>query len=181
MAAEVSAATLAEQLDRSRPPKPGKLPEVSFPPFIERTLENGLKVYIVENHEQPIVSVSMYVRGGSSYDPSTREGLASITGEMLTKGTARRTALQIADEIDFVGGSLNSGSSWDANTVSVTVLTKFLPVGLDLLSDVILNPTFPQEELDRVKLQRLASIKQAKADAGYLADTAFSKLVFGDH
>jgi zinc protease len=172
---------LASTLDRTRPPKPGKLPEVSFPPFIERTLANGLKVYIVENHEQPIVSVSMYVLGGSSQDPAERQGLASITGEMLTKGTARRTALQIADEIDFVGGSLNSGSSWDANTVSVTMLTKFLPVGLDLLSDVILNPTFPQEELDRVKLQRLASIKQAKADAGYLADTAFSKLVFGDH
>jgi zinc protease len=170
-----------EVLDRTRPPKPGKLPEVSFPPFIERELSNGLKVYIVENHEQPIVSVSMYVLGGSSQDPAERQGLASISGEMLTKGTARRTALQIADEIDFVGGSLNSGSSWDANTVSVTVLTKFLPVGLDLLSDVILNPTFPQEELDRVKLQRLASIKQAKADAGYLADTAFSKLVFGDH
>lgn len=172
---------MSEVLDRTRPPKPGKLPEVSFPPFIERTLANGLKVYIVENHEQPIVSVSMYVLGGSSQDPGERQGLASITGEMLTKGTARRTALQIADEIDFVGGSLNSGSSWDANTVSVTVLTKFLPVGLDLLSDVILHPTFPSEELDRVKLQRLASIKQAKADAGYLADTAFSKLVFGDH
>jgi zinc protease len=168
-------------LDRTQPPKPGKLPEVAFPPFIERKLSNGLPVFIVENHEQPIVSVSAYVRGGSSHDPRDRQGLASITGEMLTKGTLRRTAMQIADEIDFVGGSLNSGSSWDANTVSVTVLTKFLSTGLDLLADVILNPTFPQEELDRVKLQRLASLKQAKADAGYLADTAFSKLLFGDH
>lgn len=168
-------------LDRSRPPKPGKLPEVSFPAFIERELSNGLKVYIVENHEQPIVSISLYVRGGSSLDPKDRQGLASITGEMLTKGTGRRSALQIADEIDFVGGSLNSGSSWDANTVSVTVLSKFLGVGLDLLADVALHPSFPTEELERVKLQRLASIKQAKADAGYLADNTFSKLVFGGH
>lgn len=172
---------VTETLDRTKPPKPGRLPDVSFPPFIERSLSNGLKVFIVENHEQPLVSISVYVRGGSSHDPNALQGLASISGEMLTKGTVRRSALQIADEIDFVGGSLNSGSSWDANTASVTVLSKFLPVGLDLLSDIILNPTFPQEELDRVKLQRLASIKQAKADAGYLADSAFSKLLFGEH
>lgn len=172
---------MPEILDRSKPPKSGKLPSVTFPAFIERKLKNGLPVYIVENHEQPIASVSIYIRGGSSLDPRDRQGLASITGEMLTKGTAKRSALDIAEEIDFVGASLHSGSSWDANTVSVSSLTKFLPVALEVLSDVLLNPSFPQEELERVKLQRLASIKQAKADAGYLADFMFSQLVFDEH
>jgi zinc protease len=170
-----------EVLDRTRPPKPGPLPKVSFPKHAERTLSNGLKVYLVENHEQPIVTTSLYVRAGSVDDPKEFQGLASVVGEMLTKGTARRTAPEIAEEIDFVGGSLSANASWDSTTLSVTILTRYLGKGLDLLADILLNPTFPEEDLERVKLQRIAGLKQAKADAGYLADTVFTKLVFAEH
>src|SRR4051812_34407715 len=128
-------------LDRSRPPQPAPLPKVAFPPFLERTLRNGLSIYIVENHEQPIASVSLYVRAGSILDSSARPGVASVTSEMLMKGTAKRNALQIADEIDFVGGSLHANSSWDATTVSLSILSKHLAVGLELMTDIILNPT----------------------------------------
>jgi zinc protease len=166
-------------LDRSKPPMPSPNPQVAFPKFQEHRLSNGLRVFIVENHEQPIASVALYVKGGSILEPI--EGLASISADLLTKGTTSRTATEIAEQIDFVGGSLHASSSWDSIAVSVGVLSKFLPIGMELLADIALHPTFPDEELDRVKLQRVAGLKQAKADASFLADSIFTKLVFPDH
>ncbi|HET6401326.1 MAG TPA: pitrilysin family protein [Candidatus Kapabacteria bacterium] len=163
------------------PPKPGPLTKVSFPKFEEGTLSNGLEVWTVQNHEQPIVSLSLYVRAGSSLDPRHREGLAASVADLLTKGTARRSATEIAEAIDFIGGSLNASAGWDALTVNISVLTKYLDVAIDLLSDIIQHSTFPDEEVERMRLQRLAGIRQAKADAGFLADMVFSKLVFAGH
>jgi zinc protease len=168
-------------LDRSRQPEPGPLPKISFPPFEGGTLSNGLDVWTVQNHEQPIVSLSLYVRAGSALDPKLREGLASSVADLLTKGTSRRTATEIAEAIDFVGGSLSASASWDALTINVNVLTKYLDVALDLLGDILQRSTYPEEEIDRMRLQRLAGLTQAKADAGFLADLVFSKLVFSGH
>ena len=169
-----------EKIDRTKPPKPGPESKVKFPSYYEKTLPNGLKVIVIENHEQPIVYVSFVVKSGSTYDGEL-PGLASVTAELLTKGTKTRSATQIAEEIDFVGGSLNATASWDATNVSVLVLKKYLGVGVDILQDVVLNPTFPEEEIERVKTQRLASIKQSKAEAGYLAGVRFSKELFAGH
>jgi len=168
------------KLDRSKPPKPGKISKVSFPKYFEKKLKNGFKIFVVENHEQPIVSINLVVKSGSTYDAGL-PGLASVTAELLTKGTKTRTATQIAEEIDFVGGSLSSSADWDASRVSVTVLKKHLDVGLNILSDVVLNPTFPDSEIARVKDQRLASLKQSKSEASYLADTRMATVVFGNH
>lgn len=168
-------------LDRSRPPEPGPLPKFVFPPFEERRLSNGLPVFIVEDHEQPILSIALYVRAGSVHDPRHAEGLASTVAEMLTKGTSRRSATQIAEEIDFVGGSLMAGASWDALTIGVNVLSKYASTALDILGDVVQNSTYPAEEIERVRLQRLAGLRQAKADSGFLADLVFTKLVFPNH
>jgi zinc protease len=169
-----------EKIDRTKPPKPGPESKVKFPSYYEKMLPNGLKVIVIENHEQPIVYVSFVVKSGSTYDGEL-PGLASVTAELLTKGTKTRSATQIAEEIDFVGGSLNATASWDATNVSVLVLKKYLGVGVDILQDVVLNPTFPEEEIERVRTQRLASIKQSKAEAGYLAGVRFSKELFAGH
>ncbi len=169
-----------EKIDRTKPPKPGPESKVKFPSYYEKTLPNGFKVIVIENHEQPIVYVSFVVKSGSTYDGEL-PGLASVTAELLTKGTKTRSATQIAEEIDFVGGSLNATASWDAVNVNVLVLKKYLSVGFDILQDVVLNPTFPEEELERVRTQRLASIKQSKAEAGYLAGVRFSKELFAGH
>jgi zinc protease len=169
-----------EKIDRTKPPKPGPESKVKFPSYYEKTLPNRLKVIVIENHEQPIVYVSFVVKSGSTYDGEL-PGLASVTAELLTKGTKTRSATQIAEEIDFVGGSLNATASWDATNVSVFVLKKYLGVGVDILQDVVLNPTFPEEEIERVRTQRLASIKQSKAEAGYLAGVRFSKELFAGH
>lgn len=175
-----SASNSQEKVDRTKPPKPGPESKVKFPSYFEKTLPNGLKVIVIENHEQPIVYISFVVKSGSTYDEDL-PGLASVTAELLTKGTKTRTATQIAEEIDFVGGSLNATSSWDATNVSVLVLKKYLGVGMDILQDVVLNPTFPNEELERIRTQRLANIKQSKAEAGYLAGVRFARELFGNH
>jgi predicted Zn-dependent peptidase len=167
-------------IDRSKPPKPGPANNVSFPRFFAKQFANGFKFFVVENHILPIVSMGFVVRGGSGLDGNL-PGLASMTSELITKGTKKRTAAEIAETIDYVGGSLSSNSSWDASEVFVSVLRNHLTTGIDLLQDVVLNATFPQEEIDRVKTQRIAAIQQLKADPGYLAETRFTSVVFGNH
>ncbi len=167
-------------LDRSKPPKSGSQSKVSFPKYLEKKYTNGFKSFVVENHELPIVTIGYVVKSGATFDGSL-PGLASVTSELITKGTKKRSAVKIAEEIDFVGGSLSTNASWDASQVFVSVLKNHLDVAFDVLHDVVTNPAFPQEEIDRVKTQRLASIQQMKSDAGYLADTRFAAVVFSDH
>src|SRR5262249_13479315 len=153
----------------TRPPQPGPITEIAFPKFI--TSETvGAPMYLIENHEQPLVSVTLYLRGGSSFDSAGSEGLSATSADLLTKGTTTRTATKIAEAIGFVGGSLGAGASWDATTISTSVLTRYLPTALDLFADVLLNPVFAAEELDRAKRLRIANIKQMKSDPQFLAD-----------
>ncbi len=168
-------------VDRTTAPLPGSITQISFPKFISTQLPNGVPVYLVENHSQPLVSISLYLRSGSSLDSKETQGLASLTSELLTKGTATRSATQIAETIDFVGGSLGASSSWDSTTISTSVLSRYIDIAIDLLSDVVLHPVFAPEEVDRIKTQRLAGIRQAKSDPGYLADVIFSKDIYGAH
>jgi zinc protease len=162
------------------PPQAKAAKKIPFPSYVRNELKNGLVVLIIEHHEQPIVSLRFLVKSGSAED-GPLPGLATLTAELLTKGTASRSALQIAEEIDYIGGQLVSGSDWDAAYASATVLTKHLDVGLDLLADVTLNPTFAPEEVERARQQRLTSILQRKDDAGYLAETRLTAVVFSDH
>jgi zinc protease len=168
-------------LDRTKPPQPGPITLIGFPKFITTETPGGTPVYLVENHEQPLVSVTLYLQDGSATDTPGKEGLAAMSAELLTKGTATRSATEIAEEIDFVGGSLGASASWDSSTISTAILTRYLPTALDLFSDVVLNPAFAGAELDRAKLQRIASIMQAKSDPGYLSETIFSRIVFDSH
>lgn len=159
-------------------PKPAK--KVSFPSYVARNLPNGLRVLVIEHHEQPIVSLRFLVKSGSAEDGDL-PGLANLTGELLTKGTKTRSALRIAEEIDFVGGQLVSGSDWDATYASVSVLTKHIDVGLRILSDVTLNPVFAEEEIERARQQRLSALLHRKDDAGFLAESRLMAAIFGNH
>jgi len=167
-------------LDRSKPPKAGIQNEVTFPKYVEKKYSDGFKAFTVENHELPIVTMGLVVKGGSTFDGAC-PGLASVTSELITKGTKKRSATDIAEEIDFVGASLSTNASWDASQVFVSVLKTHLDTAVDILHDIVTSPTFPQDEIDRIKTQRLATIQQMKADAGYLADTRFASAVFGNH
>ena len=155
--------------------------EIKLPPIKKTTLDNGLKLIIIEHHELPVVAFRLVLKSGSACDPSGKAGLANLTAGLLRKGTKTRSATQIAEEIDFVGGGLGAGSDLDATFATCQVLTKYFDVGLDLLSDIILNPTFKEDEIERLRKQTLAGIKQQKDDPESVAEEKFREFVFGDH
>jgi zinc protease len=155
--------------------------EIELPPIEKTTLDNGLKVIVIQHHELPVVAFRLVLKSGAAFDPSGKAGLADLTAGLLRKGTKTRTATQIAEQIDFVGGSLGAGSGRDATYANCKVLTKHFDVGLDLLSDIILNPAFADEEIERLRKQTLAAIKQQKDNPGAVADEKYEKFLFGDH
>ncbi|MFH1335107.1 MAG: pitrilysin family protein [Candidatus Zixiibacteriota bacterium] len=155
--------------------------EIKLPPIKKTMLDNGLKVIVIEQHELPLVAFRLILKSGTACDPSGKAGLADLTAGLLRKGTKTRSATQVAEEIDFIGGSLDAGADRDATFASSRVLAKYFDTGLGLLSDIMLNPTFQEEEIDRLKKQTLASIKQQKDDPGNVAGEKFREFVFGDN
>lgn len=170
-----------EILDRTKPPKPGPPKDVEFPDYFDTTLPEGVNVLVIENSKIPAVSIRIVFRDAGSFNDGNNYGLASLTSELLTKGTKNREATQIAEEIDFIGGSLNAGSDWDGSYLSLSVLKKHLEKGIEVMCDVLRNPVFADDEISRVKEQRLSSILQGKDDAGNLSDKMFNKVVFGEY
>lgn len=161
------------------PPQPSK--PIRFPAFEQRTLANGLRVVVIEQHEQPAVSLRLLARAGQLYAPAGKAGLAQATAALLTEGTATRSAQQVAEAIDGVGGSLGAGADTDAVYASAQVTSDQLALGLDLLSDIVLHPSFPAEEVERWRRQGLAGLKVQQESPAYLADAAFARLLYGDH
>jgi zinc protease len=142
-------------------------------------LANGLTVYYTPRPGLPIVSARLVIRSGSEQNPLDRPGLAGFTTALLTEGTATRTATQIADEAAQLGTSLAAASSMDAMSVSVTALTRNFPAALDLLSDVVLHPTFPQEDVERQRASRLASLTDQRANPTVVATNVMNAALFG--
>jgi zinc protease len=161
------------------PPPPAPARAIRFPAFEQKTLANGLRVVVIQQHEQPIVSLRMVLVAGKAFEPADKAGLAGAMASLLTKGTATRSAQQIAEAIDFVGGSLNANAGTEAGYVSAGVTSDQLDLGFDLLSDVVLHPAFPKDEIERWRKQALNGLQISEGSAGYLASTAASRLVFG--
>ena len=168
-----------EPPDRSKPPALGLAPELKLPPIQRATLSNGLPILLVESHEVPLVQVNLLLLAGSADDPAGKFGVASLTAAMLDEGAGQRTALQIADDIEFLGAALETGSSFDASAVRLNVPSARLDAALPIMADVALRPTFPQAELDRLRQERLTTLLQARDDAAQVAPLAFSRVVFG--
>lgn len=152
--------------------------EIKLPPITEDTLSNSLVVVMVENHELPTITMRMIVKSGSAYDPQGKGGLADFTAGLLRMGTKSMDATQIAEAIDFVGGSLDAGADRDAISVNCNVLTKHLETGLSLLADIIKNPVFDTSEVERQRNQVLSGIIQSKDDPNTLVDEGFDKFLF---
>lgn len=177
-----ASAVLAQTPSKKAAPPPAAPPrEVRFPPFEQKTLTNGLRVVVIEQHEQPLVSLRLQLKAGRTFEPAAKAGLAGATASLLTKGTATRSAQQIAEAIDFVGGSLNASTGVESGFASASVTSDQLDLGFDLLSDVILHPTFPQDELERWRRQALSNLQIEMQDAGSLARNALPRLLFGAH
>jgi len=165
--------------DRSVAPKPGPPPALKLPPVQKRTLSNGLPVWIVELHKVPVVHVSLVIKSGSGVDPRGKYGLANLTAEMLDEGAGTRNALQIADAVDFLGASLSTSTTSDASYVELHVPVARLGDALPIMADVALRPTFPEDELKRVREDLLTSLIQAEDDPESLIQFAFPRLVYG--
>jgi predicted Zn-dependent peptidase len=155
--------------------------ELKLPPYKKVKLNNGLTLLLMEQHEVPIISFSFIVKAGSVADPAGKEGLASVTAELLRKGTKTRTADQLAAELDFIGGDLAARASFDSTTGFAEFVKKDANPGLNLLADVLLNPTFPQAEVTKLLKQRVDGIKAEKDQAQGVIGTYFAKYFYGNH
>jgi zinc protease len=162
-------------------PAPGAPRPFEFPAAATKTLPNGLRVFVVTDHREPAVAARLVIlSAGSIQDPAGMPGVAGMTAGLLTQGTAKRSAKEIAEAIDFVGGTLEAKAGRDATTVTLDVVKKDLGVGMDLLSDVTLHPSFRGEELDRQRQQLLSDLEVQYSDPNYLATLAFARTLYRD-
>jgi zinc protease len=145
-----------------------------------RVLTNGAVLLVSEQRNVPMVVMRLLIDAGARRDPSGKEGLANLTADLLTEGTKTRSATQISDAVDSIGASLNSGAGVDAAQLALTVLSKDLQTGLDILADVLLRPSFPEGEVSRRREAVLASMKASEDDPGYVASRAFTEFLFRD-
>ncbi|MDP2335417.1 MAG: insulinase family protein [Bacteroidota bacterium] len=167
--------TVNAQLDRSIRPNPGPAPKIQLGDYKLFTLDNGLKVIVVENHKIPKITYQLSL----DIDPVLEEsqaGYVSITGDLLRAGTTTKTKAEIDEAIDFIGASLNTYSTG----ISGSVLTKFSGTLLGIMSDILYNPSFPAEELEKLKKQNISSIQASKNEANAIANNINSAVMFGN-
>lgn len=154
---------------------------LKLPDYQKTKLPNGLTIILMRQTEVPLLSFSIGVRAGSINDPIGKEGLSSVTAALLRKGTKTRTADQLSSELDFVGGTLGFGTESDFVSGRAEFLKKDLTFGLDVLADVLLNPTFPQPEVDKLLAQRIDGSKQAKDQAAAVIQNYYNAYLYGQH
>ncbi len=162
-------------------PEPGPTQEVSFPEFQEKTLANGLRVVVIEHHEQPSVSLRLVLDAGQIHEPADKPGLAQATAAMLDQGTTKRSLQEIAQAIDFVGGGLGAGAGPDRAFATAFVTSDQLDLGLELLSDMVLRPSFPEAELERWRTRTVSGLQVQFTDPSFLASAAIDRAIYGAH
>ncbi|MGD8780577.1 MAG: insulinase family protein [Ignavibacteria bacterium] len=165
------------QLDRSIRPKPGPAPEIKIGDAKSFQLENGLKVFVVENNKLPRITFSLIIDRDPLLEGDSA-GYSSFAGQLLRTGTKSRSKDQLDEEIDFIGASLSTSST----SVRASGLSKHTKKIIDLMADVTLNPNFTQEELDKIKTRTLSSLAQNKEDPDVISRNVFDVVLYGkDH
>lgn len=145
------------------------------------TAPNGMTVLVLEQHFLPMVEIHALIKSGSAQDPPEKAGLANLVASLLDEGTTTRSSKQLAEQIDFIGGSLEAKASEDFTTASARVLKKDVELGFALLADILMHPAFPKQEFERVRSQLLGQIASDNDDPGHVAMKAFNQLVFHNH
>jgi zinc protease len=153
---------------------------LKVPAPTERTLSNGLRVIVIQRSTTPLISAQLLIRNGGEVDPKPLFGLADVTASLLTKGTKAHDATEIAEAIEALGGSLESGARWDASTATVGVMSSRIDPAMAILADVVRNPTFKDEEIERLRQQSLDDLTVEMGQPGSLARFAAARVVFGD-
>ena len=167
--------------DTSKLPKPGPNPKFTLPAIGKQKLSNGLEVWVVHQAELPIVSMNMVFKSGGTFEPSEKFGVASMTANLLTNGTKARSALDISNQLQEIGATVNAGSGWDSANVSMQSLTRNLDQALDIYADVIVNPSFPDKELENVRRRALVQFVQRKASPNAISGQVYDRILYGDN
>jgi len=175
---KLEAATVSA--DRKSLPELGKEPEVKFPSFSKFTLSNGLQVVLAERKSVPLVNMELMINAGYAADQADKAGLSKLTMDMLNEGTKTRSSLQLSNELADLGASLNSYARLDENIVGLNALKSNFDKSLDVYADVILNPSFDQKELDRLKQEQLLSIQQEQTQPMQMGLRLLPGLIYGD-
>lgn len=178
--AAVAPAAGAQAPDRSRPPEPGPPPTLTLPAIQRFTLANGLTFIYLPKREVPLVQVNVVVRAGQIHEADGQAGLAGMTAAMLDEGAGSRSALELADAVDFLGAQLGAGSDQHATRVSLHVPVAKLEPALELLADVVLRPRFEPDELERQRRQRLTAMAQWHDEARAIAAVAYARALYGE-
>lgn len=157
-------------------PRPFKMPQVE-----EYQMPNGLNVQLIEDRRSPFITFGLGIKSGASQEPVDKRGLADVTAGMLSEGTKSKSSKQIAEEIDFIGGGMNAGSDADFTLISGSALSQYKDRLFNVLSDIILNPTFPEEELKLQKTNITQGLISKRSEPGFLLEERFNKVVYGEH
>ena len=168
------------QTPQATPPPPSAPRTVQFPKPVEKTLANGLRVVVVQRSGLPLVSAQLWVKSGGEVDPADLSGVADMTAALLTRGTKTRSATEIAEQIEALGGSISSGAGWDSSAATIGVTSSRFAAALEILADVVRNPAFKDEEIERLRRQSLNNIKVLLGQPGAIARFAAARVVYRD-
>jgi zinc protease len=181
LAAVAPLAASAQQLDRTKAPKVGKTPTLRVPTWTKTKLANGAELIVVEKHDLPLVALNIdFIGGSANYEPADKLGLAQFTGQMLSEGTKTKTADQLSDAQQLLGTSIGASISQETGSIRFTSLKDKFEPALALLADMMLNSTFPDSALERIRGRAIVSLTQAKDQPNTIAANVFSKITFGD-
>lgn len=163
---------------RDLPPLVPQPAPMVVPAPVAQTLGNGMKVLVVQDHALPVITLRLAVLTGAAADPASLPGTAQFVASMLNEGTRTRSALEIAEAIDGMGGVFDSGADWDDSWASLSVLSNHAQLAFDLLSDMAINPAFRPAEVERIRRQTLSALDVLRRDPDYLADTLIERVIF---
>lgn len=166
---------------QSTMPTPGAPRSAAIPGVKETMLKNGLTVAVIEKKSVPMVTVQLLVRNGANSEDAKKAGLANLTAGLLTKGTKTKSATQIAEEIEFLGGSIFSFAGWQNSSVGMSVTSDKFDQAMAIMADVSLNPAFAEDELKLAKQQTLDDLTYNLTQPGFLANYVASRFSFSEH
>ena len=164
---------------QEQPPEPTSPRAVKVPTITEGKLPNGMKIVVVQRNAVPLVTVNLLINSGANIE--SKDGLADMTASLLTKGTKNRSATAIAEQMEFLGSSINSGAGWNSTNVSFTATSDKLDKAMAIMSDVVLNPTFPADEIKLYKSQTIDDLSVELKQPGRLANYVAARYSFGEH
>ncbi|HJZ78813.1 MAG TPA: pitrilysin family protein, partial [Pyrinomonadaceae bacterium] len=168
------------QEPQATPPPPGPPRSVQFPKPVEKTLPNGLRVVVVQRSALPLVTARLLIKSGGEVDPNDLAGVTDMTATLLARGTTTRSATQIAEQIEALGGFINSNAGWDSSTISVDVLAARISPAMEIFADVVRNPAYKDEEIERLRKQSLNNLKVSMGQPGQLARFVAGRVIYRD-